>query len=202
MHEAAPDPHRGGQGSSSEASGVRSQVRPALVSVPLSPQFHRVGEYRSGRAPRIEEYLKRECLRQIQEGYTRLFVLPDPSDQARVLGYYTLSAAHMEKEHLSHLSSRQVRKALPVPAPMALIGRLGRCDSAPKGFGAVVLADAHSRSLAIQDLGIWGVMLHAANSDLVSWYRRFGYHIAKPGLGPAMRTTLMYAPRDSLAVGD
>lgn len=125
-------------------------------------------------------------------GYTRVFVLPYAENSLRVMGYYSLSAGHIERA----LMSNKFRNTLPrFPAPMALLGHMGRDDHAEPGkWGRVLIQDAARRISRVMHLGIWGLMLNAETDGLVPWYAKAGFKTTPPEKADQHNPRLMYGP--------
>jgi hypothetical protein len=108
----------------------------------------------------------------LQRNYCKIFVLPSPDDPEKIWGFYSLSPASMSTEGLSRADKG--RSINNIPAPMALIGYMGRCDTAQKGIGGILITDAARRVSRIEDFGIWGLMLEAEDGPegqkLWDWY--------------------------------
>lgn len=163
-----------------ERRGAFEEISSALRTVHLSAA-HKVFDFRTARSERVTEFLRSQASRWVAKNYCRAFVLPDPEDESRVLGYYTLSPALLERPAIS---SQHQKKALPgIPVPLVRIGFMGRCDSAPKGLGAALVIDAAQRVYRNADLPAWGLVLDAeggsANPQLIAWYESVGFKQAK-----------------------
>lgn len=162
----------------------------ALGTVPLA-ETHRCQEFACTRSGRVQQFIRGDCRKLISKNYTKVFIRPDPADHGRILGFYSLSAFLVQKDELQNKHDRHAPKGL--PAPVALIGFMGKADGVPKGFGPALIHDAALRVSRIQDLGIWGLALDAENDALVGWYESVGFSPARP---IAMRKSgrFMYGP--------
>ena len=127
----------------------------------------------------------------VEKNYSKVFVWPDPADPTKVWGYYTLSAARVERQELINRYEKKVPKGLPVP--VALIGYMGRSDDAPKGLGAALIYDAAVRVGQNKDVGAWGLALDAENEGLGVWYAKQGFVAAKS------KPLFMYGPLSAFA---
>lgn len=194
MHDEADKTNENDGG----GDGVAGQVQhPPLVTEPLNPA-HRVGDFQCKRSQRICGFIQTEHPGLVGWNYCRVFVLADYAggDPTRILGFYTLSAS----AHARGQVGSQLQKKLPggIPIPMALIGYMGRCDTAEKGVGALLIQDAARRAYLNPDLGIWGLMLDAENEALIEKvYKPAGFVRARKPKG-AVETDpeplVMYAP--------
>jgi hypothetical protein len=163
----------------------------SLVTVPIA-DHHLVANFCCAKSQRVEQFLRQDCRPLLRINYARVFVLPDLENPSKILGYYSLSAAHVERDLLNN----KHRGSLPAfPAPMALLGFMGRDDSAPKGkLGPVLIQDAARRVHRSNDVGMWGLMLNAENEELVPWYEKAGFKRVPPEKTSPHVPRLMYAP--------
>ncbi len=115
---------------------------------PISNQ-HRIEGFESGVAS-LDEGLRRRALKNQETGATRTYVICDP--HLRVLGYYSLSACTMSHS----LAIGLVRRNMPEPIPMILLGRLAialGCQG--RGLGSGMLKDAVLRAVqAAEHVGV------------------------------------------------
>lgn len=155
MHENAPGADNDTSGGGGASSGTDKAAQP-LGTLPLSPE-HRRTDFCCSRSAKVEKFIRTDPDRLVERNYAKVFVLPDPEDSSRILGYYTLSATMFDKQG----ASAQHQKRIPggIGIPLALIGFMGKTDGAVKGVGAALIADAALRVSRIADLGIWGLGL-------------------------------------------
>jgi hypothetical protein len=178
MHDQSGGAHGSGlSGSGAVAEAVRLEP---LSTVRLSDS-HRVSDFRCEKSARIAAFFGRECVELVNKNYCRVFVLPDPDDPTRILGFYTLSMSLLLKDLVTNSDQRRVVRGLPIP--MALIGFIGRCDSAPRGIGEALIVDAARRVHRSQDIVAWGLMVESEGgpdySKLWNWYRAQEFTPAK-----------------------
>ncbi len=124
----------------------------------------------------LDDWLRRRALANHASGASRVYVATDES--RRVAGYYALSAASIALT----AATPRLRRNMPDPIPMALIGRLA-VDRRwrGRGVGAGLLQDALGRiAAAAQVLGVRGVFVHALSDEAATFYRRYGFEPA-PG---------------------
>lgn len=130
------------------------------------------------RDPEMSEFFSAKVEVWQRRGLCRVFVLPSEDDA--VLGFYALSMGAAAVRELSAPDPTLEISRLPA----CLIGKLARDDAAPRGTGALLLADALRRTSRIaSEVGCAGLFLHAKNELLVSYYERYGFE-------PMKRTTL------------
>lgn len=118
----------------------------------------------------LDDWLKRRARRNDVEGASRTFVC---SAGARIVGYYSLAAGAVLRE----TATGAVRRNMPEPVPVVLIGRLA-VDQAwqGKGLGASLLHDAVLRIIAAAGtIGVRAIMVHAISEDAKAFYQRHGF---------------------------
>ena len=125
----------------------------------------------------LDRYIRRQASQDARKRVARIFVAV-PEGSAEVAGFYTLSAASVERATLPP----ETAKRLPhYPVPVALIGRLAverRWQA--RGLGAALLADAFRRVVgASEALAVYAVVVDAKNERARRFYERFGF-IALP----------------------
>lgn len=117
----------------------------------------------------LDDWLKRRARRNEAEGASRTFVL---AADRRVVGYYSLAAGSV----LHNLATGRVRRNMPDPVPVLLLGRLA-IDRAwhGKGLGADLLADAVLRATAAAEtVGIRALLVHAISEEAKAFYEKHG----------------------------
>lgn len=122
--------------------------------------------------PSLNEWLRSRALRNETTGASRTFVSIEKVSGS-VAGYYCLSASSLALEEVAG----RVRRNMPNPIPIILIGRLA-VDSRFKGMGlgASLLKDAVVKSIETSRiLGARALLVHALNPDAESFYARFGF---------------------------
>ena len=95
----------------------------------------------------------------------------------RVVGYYCLASVALV---LSDTPS-SIRRNMPDPAPIAILGRLA-IDKyfQGKGLGVALLQDAVVRTVQAADiLGIRGLLVHALSIEAKTFYEHHGF-VASP----------------------
>ena len=110
-------------------------------------------------------------------GASRTYVVIDATDGQGVLGYYCLASGALAVTD----APGSIRRNMPDPIPMAILGRLA-VDSTwqGKGLGVALLQDAMGRSTqAAVILGIRGLLAHAISLQAKTFYEYHGF-IASP----------------------
>ena len=122
----------------------------------------------------LDEYLRRFAEQHRRRGIGRVYVLTESSQPERILGYYTLSAAEVDRQRLAEVD----RKSLPAyPVPCFRMGRLAcRTDQRGLGFGKLLLACAVDRCLkARQQVAAYALLVDAKDDVAKAFYLHFGF---------------------------
>lgn len=103
-------------------------------------------------------------------GASRTYVVAEAN---RVVGYYCLASGAIE---LSHVLAG-IRRNMPDPVPLAILGRLAVDTSwQGKGLGVVILQDAVLRTSQAADIvGIRGLLVHTLSERAKSFYEHHGF---------------------------
>lgn len=135
---------------------------------PIAPH-HELDAFASGVAP-LDEWLKRRARANHVAGASRTFVV---CEGPRVIGYYSLAAGSV----LHETATGKVRRNMPDPVPVALLGRLAvDGHHQGKGIGRALLRDAILRVLAAADrIGVRAILVHALSDDAKAFYERWGF---------------------------
>jgi GNAT superfamily N-acetyltransferase len=90
-----------------------------------------------------------------------------------VVGYYSLAAGSMLRE----IATGTVRRNMPDPVPVALLGRLAvdrRWQG--KGLGLALLRDAVLRVVGAADtIGVRAMLVHAISDEAKGFYEHWGF---------------------------
>jgi predicted N-acetyltransferase YhbS len=135
---------------------------------PLAPH-HAIDTFDSGIAA-LDDWLKHRARHNEAEGASRTFVV---CSGQRVVGYYSLAAGAV----LRNTATPKVRRNMPEPAPVVLLGRLA-IDRAwqKKGLGADLLRDAVLRTLTAAELiGVRAILVHAISEEAKTFYEKHGF---------------------------
>lgn len=135
---------------------------------PLAPD-HDLDTFESD-VPALDDWLKRRARRNDAEGASRTFVV---ATGRQVVGYYSLAAGSI----LHPAATGKVRRNMPDPVPVVLLGRLA-VDRAwqGKGLGADLLRDAVLRVLgAAEAIGVRAMLVHAASDAAKTFYAKHGF---------------------------
>src|SRR5438270_4532220 len=101
---------------------------------------HDVSAFDSG-VPELDNWLRRRALQNEASGASRTYVV---SIGGRVVGYYALATGAVAQ----HEATGKVRRNMPEPVPVMVIGRLAvDREHQAKGLGSALLRDALIRTL-------------------------------------------------------
>lgn len=125
-----------------------------------------------GVAP-LDDYLKKYARQNADLNYGRTFVLVREAE-ARVFGYYTLSAGAVARGHLPPEDAHRLPK---YPAPVAHLGRLASDRGIQgQGLGSLLLADALRRAFRVsKDLALYAVEAVAKDERAKAFYVSHGF---------------------------
>lgn len=143
--------------------------RPVLSAPAPLTEAHRLDDFRCSEVA-LEIWLKQRARRNQQDGASRCYVVCTGAD---VVGYYALAAGAVSHEQ----ASGSVRRNMPQPIPVVVLGRLAvHADWAGRGIGAGLLKDAVLRALRLsQEMGIRAMLCHALSEDAKRFYLHHGF---------------------------
>lgn len=130
---------------------------------------HRLDGFSCGVAS-LDDWLKRRARPNQFSGASRVYVVAAGD---AVAGYYALASGALALNE----AAGSVRRNMPDPIPMAVLGRLA-VDRAwmGRGLGAALLRDAVLRTgQAASILGIRGMMVHAISDEARAFHERHGF---------------------------
>lgn len=151
-----------------------------LEEVRLDPSLHDRAGFDCGVAE-LNEYLQRYADQHRRRGITSVYVLADTDAPARILGYYTLSAAEVDASGLSDAD----RKRLPrYPVPCFRMGRLAcRADQRGRGIGRLLMGCAVDRCLEARgQVAAYALIVDAKDEGAKAFYEHYGFKafVGKP----------------------
>ncbi|MDO9239798.1 GNAT family N-acetyltransferase [Methylicorpusculum sp.] len=120
------------------------------------------------------DWLKKRAYQNQLSGTSRTYVVLEGK---RVVGYYCLASGALELND----APTQVRRNMPNPIPVAILGRLAVDKSFQgKGLGVALLQDAVVRTAQAGGiLGIRGLLVHALSIEAKAFYEHHGF-VASP----------------------
>ena len=131
---------------------------------------HRLDQFDSGVAS-LDDWLKRRARANQVSGASRTYVVAN--DEGIVVAYYALASGALAVAE----APGKIRRNMPDPIPMAILGRLAVDRSHQgHGLGVALLQDAVLRvRQAANIMGIRGVLVHAISEDAKRFYERHGF---------------------------
>jgi GNAT superfamily N-acetyltransferase len=135
---------------------------------PLAAQ-HDLDQFSSGTPP-LDEWLRRRARQNEGGGASRTYVI---CEGLRVIGYYSLAAGSV----LRAAATGRVRRNMPDPVPVALLGRLAVDKGWQRqGLGAALLRDAVLRVVgAAGTIGVRALLVHAISDEARRFYEHNGF---------------------------
>lgn len=142
----------------------------AIVAPGPLDDTHRLDDFRCT-SPELTRWLIERARKNHRDGASRCFVVSD--EQRNVLGYYALAAGSLSHE----VAPGSVRRNMPDPIPVAVLGRLAvHQDRAGRGIGSGLLKDAVLRvALTAQELGLRALLCHAIDEAAKTFYLQRGF---------------------------
>ena len=120
--------------------------------------------------PQLNNWLRLQALENEASGASRTYVI---CAEGRVVGYYALATGAIARA----AATGRVRRQMPDPIPVMIIGRLA-VDARHQGHGLGygLLRDALLRTLQVAaHAGIRAVLLHAMTVEAKAFYQRAGF---------------------------
>ena len=120
--------------------------------------------------PALDDWLRQQALKNEARGASRTYVV---CVEQRVVGYYALATGAVARA----AATGKVRRQMPEPIPVMIIGRLAvDVRHQGQGLGYGLLRDALLRTLQVAaQAGIRAVLLHAMTADAKTFYQRAGF---------------------------
>lgn len=131
---------------------------------------HLPGDFECGE-PALDEWLKRRAMHNQLTGASRTFVVVDA--EQRVRGYYAMAAGAVAQQ----LATSSVRRNMPEPIPVMVLGRLA-VDRRVQGMklGSALLQDAVNRAITVsQNTGVRALLVHALHERARQFYQHYGF---------------------------
>jgi GNAT superfamily N-acetyltransferase len=130
---------------------------------------HDLSQFQCGE-PTLDDWLRRRALPNEESGASRTYVL---SIENRVVGYYALAVGAV-----THADAPgRVRRNMPDPVPVMIIGRLA-IDQTMQGqsIGPALLRDAVLRTIQAAEIaGIRAILVHAISDRAKRFYEKWGF---------------------------
>lgn len=140
-----------------------------LSSPALLSEQHQLDVFDSGE-PALDDWLKKHARINLTSGASRTFVTCEAN---RVVGYYSLASSCL----LHTFVNSRMRRNMPDPIPMVLLGRLAVDKNWHKQhIGTDLLKDAVIRvACAAETIGIRGIVVHAISDRARAFYIERGF---------------------------
>ncbi len=119
----------------------------------------------------LDDWLKRRAMSNQLSGASRTFVVTDEENCVR--GFYAMAAGAVSHQ----LATSAVRRNMPDPVPVMVLGRLA-VDLRAQGIklGAAMLQDAVHRAIAVsQNTGVRALLVHALHENAKQFYAHYGF---------------------------
>ena len=119
--------------------------------------------------PALDDWLRRRALQNEESGASRIYVV---CVGRKVVGYYTLAVGAVAHPG----APRRVRRNMPDPVPVMVLGRLAVDQSAQgQNIGRSLLRDAILRTTQAAEIaGIRAILVHAISERAKEFYVRSG----------------------------
>ena len=139
----------------------------------LDPGRHNRKAFRCG-VEAIDRFLAQQAGQNRRRGFGETFVLVDGADPTRILGYYTLAPAQVERVALQPGDAAPLP---PYPVPCFRMVRLALDLSCRgQGLGSLLLALAVERCLEVrQSIGGYALLVDAKDEPAAQFYVHHGF---------------------------
>lgn len=124
--------------------------------------------------PLLNDFLRRYAVQQAGKGVASTFVVVDDAQPAKILGFYSLSAAQLDVSQIGHAERAKLPR---YPVPCFRMGRLARSlDSCGTGMGEVLMGLAVDRCLKAKvHVGAYALLVDAKHAQAKLFYERYGF---------------------------
>lgn len=152
-----------------------------LKAPELLAEQHTLDGFQCG-VPGLDDWLKRRARSNQASGASRTYVVATVDEE--VVAYYALASGALALAE----APGAVRRNMPDPIPMAVLGRLAVDDRHHgTGLGVAILQDAvHRVAQAGAIVGIRGLLVHAISDEARRFYEHHGFRA-----GPTSPMTLI-----------
>ncbi len=137
---------------------------------PISPD-HNFANFTCGK-PVLDDWLIKKALKNQTDSGSRTYVVTD-SDLDQVVGYYCISTGSVSHE----LAPGKVRRNMPDPIPIILLGRLAvDVGYAKQGIGRGLMKDCYKRVASVaEQVGVRALLVHALDEESRQYYLNLGF---------------------------
>ncbi len=150
------------------------QVTPKFIIEPLDPAKHRREDFDCG-VTELNAYLQRNARKEMDAGLAVCFVAVPKNEETRIAGFYTLSAATIERADLPEGVTKKLARYREFPG--TLLGRLARSiDFKGRGLGNHLMLSAFSRTIsAAGEVASWALVTDPKDESAEKFYKDFGF---------------------------
>ena len=131
---------------------------------------HVIAGFRS-REPALDEWLTKSALRNEAGRSSRTYVACAPGRE--VIGFYTLSNGHVQRDR----APKKLQRNAPDPLPVMVLGRLAVAEGwERRGIGSGLLKDAMLRTLSAGEIaGVTALLVHSKSEQAAAFYHLAGF---------------------------
>jgi predicted GNAT family N-acyltransferase len=146
----------------------------SFIVEPLNPAKHRREEFDCGVAA-LNDFLQLRARKEMEAGTSACFVIVPEDNPGVVAGYYTLSAATVQRTAMPESVTKKLSRYHEFPA--TLLGRLAR-DLRFKGqqIGERLMASVLHRAVrASEEVASWAIVTDPKDEKAREFYASFGF---------------------------
>lgn len=147
---------------------------PQFTVEPLNPAKHRREEFDCG-VDALNDFLRLRARKEMDAGTSACFVMVPDDNPTVIAGYYTLSAATIQRTVLPESVTKKLPRYNELPA--TLLGRLAR-DLRFKGqqIGERLMASVLHRAVkASEQIASWAIVTDPKDEKARAFYSSFGF---------------------------
>jgi GNAT superfamily N-acetyltransferase len=129
----------------------------------------------------LNDFIRSRARKEMDSGTSACFVIVPVGEPKMIAGYYTLSAATIQRDNLAEAVSKKLPRYAEFPA--TLLGRLAR-DTKFKGakIGERLMASALQRSVrASKEVASWAIITDPKDDRAHKFYETFGFQTLAGG---------------------
>jgi GNAT superfamily N-acetyltransferase len=152
---------------------------PRFFIEPLDPAIHRREAFDCGVMP-LNEFLRTRARQEAEAGMSACFVAVPRDEPNRIAGFYTLSAAIIQRTDLPEIVTKKLPRYRELPA--TLLGRLARsADFKGQRIGDLLMISALRRAVeAARQVASWAVVTDPKDEHARKFYESFGFRPLTP----------------------
>ena len=145
-----------------------------LLIESLDPAKHRRDEFDCG-VPALNDFLQSRARKEADAGMSACFVAVPRKQPHRIAGFYTLSAAIIQRTDLPDTLTRKLPRYRELPA--TLLGRLARSvDFKGQRIGDCLMVSALCRAVeGAKQVASWAIVTDPKDANARKFYESFGF---------------------------